>query len=656
MAIISTILESAFNSQTPQTNNADFRAGMIRDEFGESEEDRGLKNDLAIVSLTFSSISLILTLSTLYWFVKMRKTFRHELIVLLIQSDLIKSVWFFIPSIAHLIRGPIRSDSAFCQVAGFGLALGIEASDIAVLLIAIHLLMTILRLRTGLYRYRYWAYGAYYFFPVLFASLAFVDGTGYQEAGHYCYLRTDKSWARLALSWVPRYVICCSILAIYFFVYFYVRNRLEDYGRRSSGNMNHPRSRDMNDVPPTPRLISHGLLASLPNSRRGSAAEQHVVVKERNRSVSSISTIQFELRVDEAREPPASRGGQRSRHRPASLNWNWPGLVHPRSSGENGRLMVEDPDDPLSQPLPSPPLPVHSPERPPRASRSDNSSASPRSYWQRPVPSECSTVHGNHAAHDLPPSSTTTVNQSTYHLDLTLTHILTMLRKGPPRTSDNPPTTRPSSITVSPGSIGGDSGVTRNRERARRQLYALFAYPLVYIIVWVFPFLSHVVGYDDKVSPDEPQWLLFVSMVSLGIQGAVDCTLFTMREQPWKYSQGNFWNALRARMRFSGSWRDAGFAGRTREEMYHDSQLARRRREQEIADERARRAAHEFTQEGDDVEAGAASTRRAGPRKTGAVEWWDTADFDGMIDNERDEQSDDVNDDFWAELYRLNGD
>ncbi|CCC07014.1 hypothetical protein SMACR_01037 [Sordaria macrospora] len=654
MAIISTILESAFGSPTAQTHHGDFRAG-IRDEFGESEQDRGLKNDLAIVSLTFASISLVLTLSTLYWFVKMRKTFRHELIVLLIQSDLIKSVWFVIPSIAHLLRGPIRSDSAFCQIAGFGLALGIEASDIAVLLIAIHLLMTILRLRTGLYRYRHWAYGAYYFFPVLFASLAFVDGTGYQEAGHYCYLRTDKSWARLALSWVPRYVICCSILAIYFFVYFYVRNRLEDYGRRSSGNMNHPRSRDTHDVPPTPQLISHGLLASLPNSRRGSAAEQNVTVKDRNRSVSSISTVQFELHVDEAGEPPASRSGRSSKHRPANMNWSWPGFVQARSSGENGRLMVEDPDDPLSQPLPSPPLPVHSPERPLRASRSDKSSASPRSYWHRPVPSDCSTVHGNHATHDLPPSSTTTVNQSTYHIDLTLTHILTMLRKGPPRTSDNPPTTRPSSITVSPGSIGGDSGVTRNRERARRQLRALFAYPLVYMIVWIFPFLSHVVGYDDKVSSGDPPWLLFVSMVSLGIQGAVDCTLFTMREQPWKYAQGNFCTALRARMRFSGSWRDVGFAGRTREEMYHDSQLARRRREQEIADERARRAAHEFTQEGADVEAAAGGARAAVTKKTGAVEWWDTADLlDGMIDDDE-ELRDDAVDDFWAQLYRLNG-
>lgn len=79
MAIINHILESAFGSPTVQTqsHHGEFRAG-IRDEFGEAEENLHLENDLAIVSLTFSSISLVLTLATLYWFVKMRKTFRHE--------------------------------------------------------------------------------------------------------------------------------------------------------------------------------------------------------------------------------------------------------------------------------------------------------------------------------------------------------------------------------------------------------------------------------------------------------------------------------------------------------------------------------------------------------------------------------------------------
>jgi len=33
---------------------------------------------LTILSLVFASISVVSTLSTLYWFMKMRKSFRHE--------------------------------------------------------------------------------------------------------------------------------------------------------------------------------------------------------------------------------------------------------------------------------------------------------------------------------------------------------------------------------------------------------------------------------------------------------------------------------------------------------------------------------------------------------------------------------------------------
>ena len=37
-----------------------------------------LTKTLAILSLVFASISVVCTLSTLYWFVKMKRSFRHE--------------------------------------------------------------------------------------------------------------------------------------------------------------------------------------------------------------------------------------------------------------------------------------------------------------------------------------------------------------------------------------------------------------------------------------------------------------------------------------------------------------------------------------------------------------------------------------------------
>lgn len=48
--------------------------------------------------------------------------------MLLIQSDMFKALWFMIYPIVVFIHGPVRDTSTFCQVNGFMIALGIEAS------------------------------------------------------------------------------------------------------------------------------------------------------------------------------------------------------------------------------------------------------------------------------------------------------------------------------------------------------------------------------------------------------------------------------------------------------------------------------------------------------------------------------------------------
>lgn len=51
-----------------------------------------------------------------------------SLIMLLIQSDMFKALWFMIYPIVVFIHGPVESTSTFCKVDGFFIALGIEAS------------------------------------------------------------------------------------------------------------------------------------------------------------------------------------------------------------------------------------------------------------------------------------------------------------------------------------------------------------------------------------------------------------------------------------------------------------------------------------------------------------------------------------------------
>ncbi|KAK0620485.1 G protein-coupled glucose receptor regulating Gpa2-domain-containing protein [Immersiella caudata] len=556
---------------------------------------------LITLSLTFASISVLSTLFTLYWFVRMRRGFRHELIMLLVQSDFVKSAAFVVFPIVSLIGGPIESDSSFCQVSGFALALGIESSDIAVLLIALHSVMYIFRPRSGLYPYRRIAYLVYYLFPIVVASLAFIDGPGYENVGHYCYLRADRGWRRMALSWIPRYIIGISIVVIYAFIYIYIRKRMYDYERRSSNSPPPPRKSQL------PRISCHGLIPSMPNSRRGSGIDS-IVDKAHRRSDSTVSSIE----ATDHTTPPGRTRGRTMPSRPP-IDWNWSGFRQPRSSVDNP--FPEDTHDPLSPNPPEAPsiVPTPTPAYFPDANRApatpdthggdhDGSSVtSSQTVWRRPISPITPTRPG---AADRAPA---------HRPNVSLPNILTMLRRGPSphppplATIDHDPHCPHHMVAVTtvdsvPILISADqSDVARNRDKIRRQLRALFAYPLVYLIIWVFPFVSHVMGYDDAVRPGDPFWLLILGIISLCVQGTVDCALFAAREKPWRHARRGFWKAVTSKL-FGGwkenVWGDFGAAGRTREEMMVDGRLARQRRDGEIVAEQCLRASVPFARKG----------------------------------------------------------
>lgn len=68
------------------------------------------------------------------------------------------------------------------------------------------------------------------------ASLAFIAGDhAYLEQGAFCTLPVRPFWYRLALSWVPRYIILLFILSVYFIVYAYVRLKFKDFDAHLSG-------------------------------------------------------------------------------------------------------------------------------------------------------------------------------------------------------------------------------------------------------------------------------------------------------------------------------------------------------------------------------------------------------------------------------------
>ncbi|KAF6833851.1 plasma membrane g protein coupled receptor that interacts with the heterotrimeric g protein a [Colletotrichum plurivorum] len=445
---------------------------------------------LAVAALSFASVTL-----AFYWFSRMRRSFRHDLIMLLMSSDMLKSLWFIIFPIADFRNGPIASDSSFCQASGFFLSVGIEASDIAVVLIALHTAIYIFRPRhssrqSGLYPHRNIAFAVFILFPLLMASLAFINWPGYANNGEYCYLPARPEWPRLALSWVPRYMILLTIVGLYAYIYIYVTLRIRRFGRLSAmrrasatfmpddGHWSHIPS-----VPPTP------------TSRRGS--ETSMEESERQRTSSTATTMTADIELIHSRQ---------------KIQWNWPSY-----GNDDDRIPEQDEHvGPNSQDQSTSPLSTtFEPISPP-----------PQSYIRRDT-IDLHPSHNRHAPRASfstfwhPPQSPTTARAKS------LANIWSILRRGTSLDSEEHNTTP---FLFHPAMDG--TGMAKTRDKIRRQLRLLFVYPIVYILIWAVPFVAHVMRWDN---PEEagPFAVVLLSLVSLSIQGLVNACLFCAVEKPW---------------------------------------------------------------------------------------------------------------------------
>ncbi|KAL8391876.1 hypothetical protein RB599_004695 [Gaeumannomyces hyphopodioides] len=226
-----------------------------------------------LLSLCIGAVSLAATIVTSYLFLRMRRSFRHDLVVLLLSGDFIKGICFVAYPITALASAggpgaPIPADSAFCQLNGFLLTVGTEASDVAVLLIALHTVLYIVRPLPrrrgggrGLYPFRRWAVATWILYPLVNASVAFAGGGGppYEDTGEFCYLTVRERWYRSYLAWIPRYVIFSLIVVLYLGLFFFVRFSQWRYDRERDQawqqDVTAPGS-----VPPTPPIERHGLI------------------------------------------------------------------------------------------------------------------------------------------------------------------------------------------------------------------------------------------------------------------------------------------------------------------------------------------------------------------------------------------------------------
>ena len=68
----------------------------------------------------------------------------------------------------------------------------------------------------------------------------------------------------------------------------------------------------------------------------------------------------------------------------------------------------------------------------------------------------------------------------------------------------------------------------------KRQLRFLFIYPVVYLIMWIIPFVQHCLLYNSTYRQNPNFVLNCISVSLLNLQCLIDAVLFSIREKPWR--------------------------------------------------------------------------------------------------------------------------
>lgn len=455
---------------------------------------------ILIVAVTAASISLVVAVVSLRWFLSMKRSFRHHLILMLICSDTFKALWYFLSPVVIFTHGKFGSSSAFVQASGFLLALGVEAADLSILFIALHSTLYILRPpqrlgHGGLYKYRHWVYALWLLLPLLAASLAFTNRTGpaYVTLGTVAYLPKRPFWYRLALAWIPRYIIFISIIAMYTAIYIYVKVKFQGFNNFGSDDLSYQTS--------SMAASKIGLTSHFTSS----ASHQITSLDNYGREAPAFSTYD---------SPNDVANGQK--HLQAADNGpEWDKI-----------------DFITRSPL-----------------------VNPKRISQLSVGKEAadfahgSTAKPNDSGGRLSPYRFDTRNDSaapTVKTDFTGRTTLTAgnVDSSHAATRSSPALER----------TGATDGLAVTRIAIRRQLRFLFIYPIIYLLLWILPFVHHCMNYTNYYTAHPPFWLNVCITCILALQAGIDCAIFSWRERPWKRMNGSpfitVWALRKLRARF----------------------------------------------------------------------------------------------------------
>lgn len=388
-----------------------------------------------------------------------------------------------------------------------------------ILLIAIHTILYIIRpIRstrgTGLYPFRYPAYICWAFFSILMASIAFVNPKhAYVTQGTFCYLPPRPFWYRLALAWIPRYLILSIILCVYIALFIYIRSTVNSFDHNSGMSYEIPSGGSP--------ITSAPSVSSRRGSRNGDLPLHPLASSQlapRANGVPNISTTQGQSRLLEVHSQVSD--GASDCPEPTWERYSFGHLTPlPNVSPEEELEPIQHTDG--QYPRKNPSIIEALKER--------------RISWTTPFQSRVNT--------SAPDTQTQLVAPG--RPNLPTLHSFAM----PQGTVSNSEDVRDIE----------NANVHRRHKIIKRQIRFLFVYPLVYLLTWIVPFVNHCLQYHDGYAAHPWFPLSCASTTIIALQCTIDCWLFGYREKPWQHINSGsitFWQSFlfwRHRKRSNGA-------------------------------------------------------------------------------------------------------
>ena len=390
-------------------------------------------------------------------------------------------------------------------------------TDIAILLMSMHMCLQIFPHargifgHDGLYPVRKWVVAIWFILPHIIASLAFINPHGgCIQQGAFCFLPVRPFWYRLALFWVPRYLIWVYITYVAIRIYRHVGAEFKVFGqeRDRSSSLGMPGESSIDRAKQRDEMKRRASQANASNEKDGIDDAESCAPDD----------MSCQLRLPQESTPPYGSLGRKD----SAPEWSNVEFAGESTSGTQA-----------SRSMPT--------------SRRGSKMLVPGVLSEDFAPP--SVFDSRHRGSITSLGSKRSAGHASFAEDVGLPSIT----EGLPSQS--------AAARSEPSENTAKKTMELRRRAIQRQLRLLFIYPCAYMILWIIPFVLHCMNYTTYYAHHPIAPLNLVSILCMCVMTSVDVIIFSWREKPWRHipgSDGTFLGSLCWwRYAFDGAWAKA---------------------------------------------------------------------------------------------------